>query len=459
MSNVSFSMDEELAGPPLSPAPTARRDRISSMDVLRGVALMGILIGNILAFGLPYLNFTVQLGTHLPAFSGPDAGINTAFWFARWLLMEGKMRGLFSLLFGAGVILLTSRLEANRADAADIYMRRNLWLLLFGILHAYLIWFGDILYLYGLTALVFLYPCRRLRVRTLLVAGVCVLSMNTLLGELSGYPALREVWLHRQVVVADAAQHAGRALDPAQEAAEQAWAKDQAAWRPDAKTVADTDAAWRGGYLKNREAEWPLVIGFERDLYYGLGFCDILGPMLIGMALLKNGFLTGMLPTRTYALTALIGGATSLAVVGAGTWQAWRSGFDMLTTMTWLLIPFDLGRISGMLAIAAIVLLVVKAKRPGWIMRRIEAVGQTALSNYLLTSLLCQFVFVWGPYKLYDRLEYYQLYGVVAAVWLINMAWSAPWLERFEFGPAEWAWRSLTYWRPQPMRRNLSGSV
>ena len=450
MSDVSFSTDEELAGPPLFPAPTARRNRISSMDVLRGVALMGILIGNILAFGLPYLNFTVQLGTRLPAFSGPDAGINTAFWFARWLLMEGKMRGLFSLLFGAGVILLTSRLEASRADAADIYMRRNLWLLLFGILHAYLIWFGDILYLYGLTALLFLYPCRRLRVRTLLVAGVCVLAMNTLLGELSGYPALREVWLHRQVVGAAPGAPRSRAR-----------AKDQAAWRPDARTVADTDAAWRGGYFKQREAEWPLVIGFERDLYYGLGFCDILGPMLIGMALLKNGFLTGRLPTRTYALTALIGGTVSLLVVGAGAWQAWRSGFDMLTTMTWLLIPFDLGRISGMLAIAAIVLLVVKNKRPGWIMRRIAAVGQTALSNYLLTSLLCQFVFVWGPYKLYDRLEYYQLYGVVAAVWLINMAWSAPWLERFEFGPAEWAWRSLTYWRLQPMRRprNRSGSV
>jgi len=114
-----------------------------------------------------------------------------------------------------------------------------------------------------------------------------------------------------------------------------------------------------------------------------------------------------------------------------------------------------LARIPGTLAIAALVLLVVKARRLSWITRRLAAVGQTALGNYLLTSILCKFLFVWGSWKLYGQLEYYQLYYVLAAVWALNLIWSPIWLGYFEFGPMEWVWRSLTYWKRQPMRLQL----
>ena len=156
------------SSPDTQPRPTAQAERISSIDTLRGFALLGILIMNISAFALP------GAFDYSPFAMGPTSRFNVMVWAVRFVLFDGKMRAIFSMLFGAGVILLTGRLEArNKGEqAADIFTRRNMWLTLFGILHSYFIWFGDILYFYGITALLFLYPCRKLKARTLLIAGV-----------------------------------------------------------------------------------------------------------------------------------------------------------------------------------------------------------------------------------------------------------------------------------------------
>src|SRR5580698_8814574 len=184
---VAPGVAEELAGPAhieLNPLrPVARGERISSMDVLRGFSLMGILIMNITDFAFGFANYAYPLSTVKPVFDGLHWKINTAMWFLRWILAEGKMRALFSMLFGAGVILLTERALARGAGirAADIFTRRNMWLVLFGMLHGYLIWDGDILFYYGLAALLFLFPFRNVRVKRLMwVAGI-ILFLNSLL--------------------------------------------------------------------------------------------------------------------------------------------------------------------------------------------------------------------------------------------------------------------------------------
>jgi uncharacterized protein len=445
---------EELAGLPQTFAPIGHEERISSMDVLRGVALLGILIANVTGMGVPGWDYAVPLGMAKPAFQGAHAHINTIVWFARWLVVEGKMRGLFSMLFGAGAILLISRAEQRGAGArvADIFLRRNLWLVLFGVLHAYLVWWGDILYFYGLTALIFLFPCRNLKARTLAIAGVCVLSVNCLFGPFSGGAAFWDGLLHNRVVAAQAAQKAGRALTDEQRTDLQAWEARQQEWRPSQQVIQADLAAKRSGYVAVQTENLPEVRAFEKDGFYGLAFCDMLGTMFLGMALLKNGFLTAKLSYRTYFVTAAITGLTSVSIVSLATWKAWSSGFDMLTSERWLYFTLDPGRVLGAIAIAAIVMLVVKARLFSWLVERLAAVGQTALSNYILTSLMCQFLFVWGPWKLYDQLEYYQLYYVVFAVWIFNLTWSKLWLQHFKFGPLEWIWRSLTYWKMQPMR-------
>jgi len=422
------------------------------MDVLRGVALLGILIANVTSFSLPDWAYLVPLSIAKPAFTGPHAHVNTVIWIARWILMEGKMRGLFSLLFGAGVILLTSRAEQRGAkNVADIFLRRNMWLVLFGVLHAYLVWYSDILYFYGLTALIFLYPCRHLKPKTLLITAAFVIALDTFCIFAAGQ-ALQDISLHKRVESAIAAQQAGATLTPAQRADLDAWNERLHEWKPDQKTIDEDVAANRAGYLSAQAVNAKTATFFEKDLYYGFGFCDMLGPMLIGMALIQNGFLTAKLSYKTYALTALIGAAISVPVVALGASKALASNFDLLTTEKWLLLPYDLGRIPGTVAIAALILILIKARALPRLSRRLAAVGQTALSNYLLTSILCRFILVWGPWRLYSRLEYYQLYCVLLGVWALNLIWSPIWLRHFEFGPAEWAWRSLTYWKRQPMR-------
>src|SRR5450432_4373731 len=137
--------------------PITQQERISSVDIVRGFALLGILVMNITTFALP------DGIDENPYALGPTSTASVAIWAMRILLFDGKMRALFSMLFGAGVILLTERAEKRGAalQSADIFTRRNMWLVLFGLLHAYFIWFGDVLYFYGLTALLFLYPCRK----------------------------------------------------------------------------------------------------------------------------------------------------------------------------------------------------------------------------------------------------------------------------------------------------------
>ena len=158
---------------PESPHPVTQRERIATIDIVRGVALMGILVMNIGAFSGPIQMYVNPLSV------GNHRTLNLAAWIVRWILFEGKMRAAFSILFGAGVILMTERAEHRGSrNIADVFCRRNMWLVLFGVLHFYFIWGGDILYYYGLTALLFLYPCRNLRYRTLFIAGSAVLLLG-----------------------------------------------------------------------------------------------------------------------------------------------------------------------------------------------------------------------------------------------------------------------------------------
>ncbi|HEX9199392.1 MAG TPA: DUF418 domain-containing protein, partial [Acidobacteriaceae bacterium] len=121
-------------------------------------------------------------------------------------------------------------------------------------------------------------------------------------------------------------------------------------------------------------------------------------------------------------------------------------------TTLWMQAPYNLGRVAGALGNAALLLILVKTGKLKWLLQRIAAVGQMALSNYLLTSITMMVIYAWGPWHWYGYVEYYKIYYAVAGMWLFNMAFSTLWLRYFEFGPMEWVWRSLTYWKRQPMR-------
>jgi len=442
--------NEELAGPAYdATAPVTREERVSSVDVLRGISLMGILIMNICDFAFGFNNYAYPLSTVKPVFNGPHWKVNTTIWFLRWILAEGKMRALFSMLFGAGVILLTGRAEARGAGirAADIYTRRNMWLLLFGMLHCYLIWNGDILYFYATCALIFLFPFRNLKPKTLLWVGSIVLLINTILvdgGQVAGI-----YFTHQSAKKALIAEAAHKPLTDAQKSAIEGDKKMEDRWRMSPKTR-EKDIAGHQGYGKAFVSDAPDALQGELKAPY-FGFGDWLGMMLFGMALFRNGFFSLKLKTKTYALFAIIGLGISWPLIGIGAYHAWKGGFDHLQTFLWLQVPYDIGRVSGALGSAAVILLLIRFNIFKWLLARCAAVGQMALTNYLLTSITMRFIYVWSPLHWYGYVDYYKIYYAVAAMWVFNMAFSTVWLRFFRFGPFEWCWRSLTYWKRQPM--------
>lgn len=427
-------------------APVSLQERIPSVDVLRGFALLGILVMNIGDYALP------DGFDYNPTILGPLAKSSLLLWAGRFILFEGKMRALFSMLFGAGVILLTSRLE-KRGDAAisgDIFARRNLWLTLVGVLHAYFLWWGDILYFYGLTALLFLYPCRKLKARTLLLAGAVVVLAGV------GYRTIRlesRVHLAGRAEQAKRLQAAGQAISDEQKEDIKSWDKVLARARPDPKEQEQEIREMRGGYGSVFRHNAPIVIDEQGAGYYKFGFFDSLGMMLLGMGLLQGGFLTGDWKTRAYVSTALIGYGVGLPLGAVCTWQAWRQNFAPLAMLRWEFLPYDVQRVFVGMAHASVVLLIVKAGALRWITRPLAKVGQTALSNYLGTTVVCTMIFDgWGLGR-FGRMPFYRLFYVVAGIWLLNLVASTIWLRYFRFGPMEWVWRSLTYWKRQPMRR------
>lgn len=431
--------------------PVAQGERIPSVDVLRGFALLGILVMNIGDYALPEgfdYNPAILGATGL----GPIGKSSLLLWAVRFILFEGKMRALFSMLFGAGVILLTSRLEkrGGAAISGDIFARRNLWLVLFGVLHAYFLWWGDILYFYGMTALLFLYPCRKLKARTLLMAGALVVLC------LAGYRTIRlESRLHlaRRAETAKRLQAAGQTISDEQKEDIKTWDKIVARSHPDPKELEQEIAEMRGGYGSVFQHNALIVIDEQGAGYYKFGFFDSLGMMLLGMGLLQAGFLCGQLSYGAYGWIAVIGYALGLPLGAVSTWQAWRHNFEPLALLQWEFLPYDLQRVFVGMAHAAVVLLIIKAGALKWITKPLAAVGQTALSNYLGTTVICTLIFDGWGFGLFGRVPFYRLFYLVAAIWALNLVASAMWLKYFRFGPLEWVWRSLTYWKAQPMRR------
>lgn len=445
-----LAVNSAVAEPGQAAEPVRLIERISSVDVLRGFALLGILVMNISDYALPEgfdFNPTILGATSL----GPLGKSSLLLWAVRFILFEGKMRAIFSMLFGAGVILLTSRLErrGHGAIAGDIFTRRNFWLVLFGVVHAYFFWWGDILYFYGMTALLFLYPCRNLKARTLLIAGAVAILC------LAGYRTVRlesRIHLAQRAEAAKRLQAAGNSVTDEQKEDIKTWDKIVARSHPDRKEEEQEIAEMRGGYGSVFTRNAPIVIDEQGAGFYKLGFLDSLGMMLIGMGLLQAGFLSGQWTTRAYAWTALIGYAVGLPLGAVSTWQVWRHDFASLELLKWEFLPYDVQRVFVGMAHAALVLIIVKAGALRWITKPLAAVGQTALSNYLGTTLICTLIFDGWGFGMFGRLKFYQLYYIVAAIWLFNLMASALWLKYFRFGPLEWVWRSLTYWKAQPMR-------
>ena len=438
MASVATGDDTEIGPLPARASPAARR--IEALDFVRGVALFGILLMNITGFGLPdaYTN---------PQNSGGATGLNLVAWIITEIGFEGTQRALFSMLFGASVILFTSRLEAeDRADAADIYMRRNLWLVGFGMINAFvLLWHGDILFTYGITALC-LFPFRRLAAKWLMAIGLAGLLAGAVWNFCESRTALNA---YAPYAAATAAHDAGADLTPDQDAAIAAWERQRSNFKSSPDEIASAIREQTSGYFRALAHIAPINVIFQT---YGLYryFFDVFGMMLIGMALFKLGVLTLQRRPGLYVAMVLGGYAIGLLTNAWETKHIIDGGFST-RAFTEVTTTYDLGRLGMTVGHLGLLLLFVRSGVLRPVRRAFAAVGRMAITNYLMHSAICLVLFILMGW--YGQLERYQLYYVVFAIWAFQLVFSPFWLRYFRFGPVEWLWRSLTYLKWQPMRR------
>ena len=395
---------------------------------------------NISSFGLPFAAYDN------PVPAGGYTGKNLITWVIVSIIADGKMRAIFSLAFGASVYLLIDRLtrKGAAAAAADIHYRRMLWLLLFGLIHGYLIWYGDILYVYAMCGLT-LYPLRKLSPRTLLVTAGFMLAFMAAGGFYQYFHTLK---LERESLQIAADEKAGKKLTLEQEGSKKDWEEVMKNFQPSPEEIKQDVDAHLGSYFKLVAFRSTYTHRFEASaLYEDL---DMLIMMFIGMALMNMGVLTGSYSTKFYVGMAVIGFGVGLCADITSTWWIVRNNFSL---GSWYIsgASYEFGRFTAF-GYIAVMMLLVKAGALRAVTSTFAYVGRMAFSNYILTSLICTTIFEGYGFGLYNKLQRYQLYYVVAAVWLVILVISPIWLRHFRFGPLEWIWRSLTYWKKQPFR-------
>lgn len=404
----------------IRPVPVSTQDRIETLDVLRGFALLGILTMNVRAMAAPMSAYMYPAG--LFEYAGPSR----VAYLLTTVVSDLKMMGLFSMLFGVGVLLYSAKSTASGQFPLGLWFRRMGWLLAIGLVHAYLIWGGDILVPYALCGLLILWWARRLTAPVLMASAVVLLSVGAVLTVVHGMG-----W---------------EAMTDAEKA------QEAALMMPTPELAQEHLRVTLAPYADMVRLNAPTVFMFETFFFVLFFLWRCGGMMLLGMALYKWGFLDGSRSLRTYAVTAGLCFAVGLPLAVYGALELDRVRFALPERIT-----LDLWNYAGAIFLsvgyAALLILAVKRGALPRVRRALAAVGQMALSNYLLHSILASVLFLGWGFGLAGRLDYAEQLVYVAAVWAVQLGLSPIWLARYRFGPAEWLWRSLTYWQRQPFLR------
>ncbi|MDC8754377.1 DUF418 domain-containing protein [Erythrobacter sp. sf7] len=410
-------------------APVAAGERIDTLDFIRGLAVMGILSANIVAFGQPFDAYMY------PAAFKVDPGDPGGWmWIAQFILIDGKMRGLFTLLFGAGVYLFMEKAWA-RGATRKLQAWRLFILMIFGMIHFFFIWPGDILFYYALFGFLVL-ACVGWRVKTQLAVGLG----GYMLGVIFYAVAMTAPWAIVQTPLGDSPELAGAR-------AEMIAAIEQTLAHSAVPNAALASGDYATLVMHRLTEQWSEPLG--NALLFGF---ETFPLMLLGMALYRMGFFSGGFDRGKmlrWGWAAVILGGLAHLLIGL----AMRAdGFSYYGTLAAFVGWSPLPRLWMVLGLAAL-LVVYSPSATGWLGERIRAAGRAAFTNYLGTSILMMFVFQGWALGLFGELNRPQLYIVVALAWVLMLAWSKPWLERYRYGPLEWLWRCLTYRQVFPLRK------
>ncbi|WP_292080912.1 MULTISPECIES: DUF418 domain-containing protein [Brevundimonas] len=398
-------------------SPVAATSRIASLDVMRGLAVLGILAVNVVSFGLPVM---VYQDASLSPF--PVTGANAVARWAMDVFFHQKFITLFSMLFGASIYLV----GGERGDAArgKLLRRRLFWLAVIALIHGLAFWYGDVLLLYAWSGL-FVMLMRSMRAGTLIGIG---LGVTLLLGAMqagatwlmvAGPPAITE-------------------------------AMNQGGPHYTAAMVTESIAAYRSGWagaMGQNLQNWLLLQGASLTMFV----FSTVALMMLGLGLFKAGVFSGRAPNGVYVALIAVGGAI-LALLGVLEWREAMApaGIHPTHGLAEVVASFPV-----FVTLAYVSLIVLATTRgAAWITAALRPVGQMAFTNYLTQTLIMTSVFYmpWGP-RLFGQADYVQMWGLVLAVWALQLIWSPLWLLRFSMGPLEWVWRCLTYGRRVPISK------
>lgn len=404
----------QTPAPSVKLQPVATTDRLFSLDVVRGLAVLGILAVNAMTFGWPW-----AVSSNPSLQPGFDAGAAQG-WQIMHVFFQDKMRTLFSILFGASIFLI----GGERFDAArgKLLRSRLFWLALFGLIHGLAFWFGDILLLYAWTG-VFVMMARSWSARRLLIVGV---SLNVVCSAL--YVGMMSAL----------------AFAPPEAMAE---IRKGAEWIDDPAKLQAMIAPFRGDAVSvtlHLMQQWvtmtPVMLIFFLPATAAL--------MLIGLGLFKSGFLAGRSPAWVYGL---------FIALGAGSlWLIWQEasgivagGFPFVETMAK---PYNsfLAPFASLAYASALILLARFGLK--MILTPLACAGRMAFTNYLSQTLIMTTIFYGGRgLGWYGHIGWPEMWMIIGGVWAAQLIWSPLWLSAFRMGPLEWAWRCLTYRQMVPL--------
>lgn len=393
--------------------PTQKEQRIKSLDVLRGFAILGILIINIQFFARPSSAFAN------PSVMGNLSRSDFFSYYVSLVFGELKFMTIFSILFGAGILLFVNRLHEKNLNGEKYHIRRMMWLFLFGMLHAYFIWFGDILVAYSLIGML-----------AVLLRKISDSWKMVLFSALFLIPMFFFYLI-------------GHHLETLPEAMVQEVMPD---FKPNAEAIlTEINLYQTGSWLDIFMKRAQLNLNFQIGSFFMFSLWRTVGMMLLGMVLLKNGVLTAQKSKLFYLLMAIIG-------IGLGTLISNRGFFEIVDS-NWDIVHYFkigyqfnyMGSLFSSLGYVGLVILIQKLNILQILMKALEAVGRMAFTNYLCQSIICSLIFYSYGFGLFGSFSLYELLAWVVGIWIFQLISSSIWLKYYKMGPFEWLWRYLTY--------------
>ncbi len=394
--------------------PTSNSNRIIVLDVLRGFAVLGILLMNIQSYSM------IEAAYSNPLAFGDLEGWNYYAWWFSHVFADSKFMAIFSLLFGAGIVLFAENAEKKGKKSTLLHYRRNFLLLLFGLFHAYLIWAGDILTAYALCAFVF-YWLRNWSVSKLIDLGIFFLAIGMAISLYMGSALLN--------------------------IPEDTYFAMLTKWEPDIQTIDAEIATFQSSWWAQQGRRFSAALGLQTLIFGMYTFWRAGGLMLIGMGLYKTGFLSAQWSKTKYWLIFVLGLLIGIPIVVYGIDQQFGHGW----TMEYSLFKGTMFNYGGSLFIAAAYIaaiqLFVLYGGFQFIKDVLAATGRMALTNYIGQSVICTLIFYGHGLGYFGQVSRFQQLLIVVGIWVFQMVFSYFWMKRFKYGPLEWLWRSLTYGR------------